>query len=163
MVEIVGSFANLLSSQYGLKNNNRLTRFCGPMKKKSIRCCHCQSDIGFPSVLCLTISRSAFVLSCIWLNNHNSGVNRHLQFYLFPKDSEMCHVWVRILTLKYSMGVIVKWVICMVHFWVFWKWTKLQVPVWHTWLKDAWPLRWWVSKECRNKYKSYINRWQARL
>ena len=52
---------------HGLKNNTRLTRFCDPTKKKSLQWRHCQSDIGGPSVLGLTISRNAFVLRCIWL------------------------------------------------------------------------------------------------
>ena len=27
------------------------------------------------------------------LNNHKSGVNKHLRFYQFPKNSEVCRVW----------------------------------------------------------------------
>ena len=52
---------------HGLKNNTRFTRICDPTKKKSLWWRHYQSDIGGPSVLCLTISRNAFVLRCIWL------------------------------------------------------------------------------------------------
>ena len=37
------------------------------------------------------------------LNNRQSGVNRHLRFCQFPKNSEMFRVWVRILTLKYAV------------------------------------------------------------
>ena len=33
------------------------------------------------------------------LHNHKSGVNIHMRFYLFPKNSEMCLVWVRIIHL----------------------------------------------------------------
>ena len=72
----------------------------------------CQSDIGGPSVLCLTISRNAFVSHCIWLKNRISVVNRHLRFCPFPKklgsvpcvgtyfNSEICRV-----------GAMVKWII----------------------------------------------------
>ena len=52
---------------HGLKNNTRLARFCDPTKKKSLRLRHYQSDIGCSSVVCLTISRNAFVLHCFWL------------------------------------------------------------------------------------------------
>ena len=53
--------------KHGLNNNTRLTQFCDPTTKKSVRWRHCQSDIGGPSELCLTISRNAFALGCIWL------------------------------------------------------------------------------------------------
>ena len=53
-------------SGHGLNNNTRLTRFCDPTKKTSLRWHHCQSDIGGLSVLCLTISRNDFVSRCIW-------------------------------------------------------------------------------------------------
>ena len=68
ILQYMGDLQNMhLMFVHGLKNNTRLTRFCDPTKKKSIRWRHCQSDIGGPSVLCLTISRNAFVLCCIWL------------------------------------------------------------------------------------------------
>ena len=39
-------------------------------------------------MLCLTISKNAFVLRCIYiLNNCKSGVNRHLRFFSFSKNS----------------------------------------------------------------------------
>ena len=57
----------VVGSTHGLKNNTQLTRFFNPTKKKSVRWRHCQLGIGGPSVLCLTISRNAFVSRCIWL------------------------------------------------------------------------------------------------
>ena len=69
----------LYGADHGLKNNTRLTRFCDPTKKKSLR------------------SRAIF-----GLNDRKSGVNRHLRFYPFPKNSEMCRVWVHIIHLTMS-------------------------------------------------------------
>ena len=43
-------------------------------------------------------SRAAFDL-----NNRKSGVNMHLRFCKFPQNSEMCRVWVLILTMKYAV------------------------------------------------------------
>ena len=37
------------------------------------------------------------------LNNRKYGVNRHMRFCQFPKNSEMCRVWVRILIMKYAV------------------------------------------------------------
>ena len=37
------------------------------------------------------------------LNNRTSGVNRYIRFCQFPKNSKMCRVWVRILTLKFAL------------------------------------------------------------
>ena len=51
---------------HGLKNNTRLTRFFNPTKKKNIWWRNYQSANGGISVLCLTISRNAFVSRCIW-------------------------------------------------------------------------------------------------
>ena len=52
---------------HGLKNNTRFTRFFNPTKKKNILWRNWQLANGGISVLCLTISRNAFVSRCIWL------------------------------------------------------------------------------------------------
>ena len=82
---------------HGLKNNTRLTRFCDPTKKKSVRWRHCQSDIGGPSVCVWLLAEIPSSCAVFSLNDRKSGVNRHLLFYPFQKKSEMCCVYVRII------------------------------------------------------------------
>ena len=48
------------------------------------------------SVLCLNISKNAVVFG---QHKRRYGVNRHLRFCPFPKNSKMCPVWVRIIHL----------------------------------------------------------------
>ena len=43
----------------------------------------------------MPLSRAVF-----GLNNHKSGVNKHLPFCSFPKNSEMCRLWVHIIYLS---------------------------------------------------------------
>ena len=87
-----------------LKSNTWLTRFFNPTKTKSVRWPHCQLGIGGPTVLCLTISRNDFVSRSIWLkiivNLEWIGT---CGFCHFPIKTEMCRVWVLILTLKYAV------------------------------------------------------------
>ena len=50
------------------------------------------------------------------LYNRKSGVNRHLRFCQFRKNSKMCRLWVSILTLKYAVsGAMIKWIIRTQH------------------------------------------------
>ena len=80
---------------HGLKNNTKLTRFFNPTKKKSVRWRHCQEENGGPSVLCLAISRNAFVsrrIIYLFVSRCKSGVNRHLVFCQFLNNSEVCRV-----------------------------------------------------------------------
>ena len=119
-------------TNHGLTNNTRLTRFFNPTNKKS------RDDV--------TASQKIAVLQCCgWLlaempssraefdlNNRKSGVNRHLRFCQFPKNSEVCligcvlfikpwHHTLHISELKYAPthGT----------FPSFWKLTKPQVPI----------------------------------
>ena len=86
---------------------------------------HCQSFLIIIIIIkehaCDDVTASqimAVLLCCVWLlaempspravfdlNNRKSGVNRHLRFCPFPKNSGMCREWVRILTLKCAVWV----------------------------------------------------------
>ena len=98
---------NLISHRFihGLKNNTRLTRFFNPTKKKNIWWHNWQSANGGISVLCLTNSRNAFVLGCIWLklniDDNLSQIQRETNAFLILvrhnteilpfADCQLCH------------------------------------------------------------------------
>ena len=93
------------SRMHGLKNNTRLTRFCDPTKKKTIRWRHCSQILAVLRCCVWLFAEMPSSCAVFGLNNCKFVVNRHLRFCQFLKNSEMCLVWVLILTRNCAVWV----------------------------------------------------------
>ena len=59
-------------------------------------------------------------------NNRKSGVNRHLRFFPFPENLEMCMCGCRSVTIVTNCTTVTFLLPHMAHFRVFWKWKNLR-------------------------------------